>query len=233
MSHRRSSLSVRLLFFAALVFSFVRMGIVLAEENKANLNELIQEIQKRSEAAGDMTIVWWMPEDYWRASLAQSPTATPEQMQKILDTLRPYTLFAVIDGKVGTYGGVVYKPEAETRASIKLKDSYGNGYLPLGESEINADAKSFLLAMKPALVSVLGPMGQNMYFFVFPAKDKEGRNIADAKKEGSFVVQLGDREFKWSLPLPALLLAKICPTCKEKLSGAYKFCPWDGTKLPE
>ena len=55
----------------------------------------------------------------------------------------------------------------------------------------------------------------------------------DAKKEGFFLVELGENEFRWRLPLSSLLPLTICPTCGEELSGAYKFCPWDGTKLSE
>lgn len=87
--------------------------------------------------------------------------------------------------------------------------------------------------MKPLFANMLGPMGQNMVFFLFPSNNKEGQKIADSKKEGSFSVEMGEREFRWRLPLGSLLPPKICPTCGEKLSGAYKFCPWDGTKLPE
>jgi len=85
--------------------------------------------------------------------------------------------------------------------------------------------------IKPVIVNTLGPLGQNMHFFLFPAKNKSGRNIADAKKGGVFSVRLGEREFKWRLPLGSLLPPKICPRCGEKLSGAYKYCPYDGTPL--
>jgi len=80
---------------------------------------------------------------------------------------------------------------------------------------------------------MLGPTGQNTHFFLFPAKNEKGQKIAEAKKEGTFSVELNEREFSWRLPLSSLLPPKICPTCGEKLSGAYKFCPWDGSKLPE
>ena len=59
--------------------------------------------------------------------------------------------------------------------------------------------------MKPIFVNMLGPMGQNMHFFLFPAKDKSGNLIADAKNEGSFTVKLADRPFKWRLPLGSIL----------------------------
>jgi len=85
--------------------------------------------------------------------------------------------------------------------------------------------------MKPIFVNMLGPMGQNMCFFLFPAESADGRRIAEAKKEGAFSVKLGEREFRWRLPLGSLLAPKMCPKCKEKCSGAWNFCPWCGTRL--
>jgi hypothetical protein len=46
-------------------------------------------------------------------------------------------------------------------------------------------------------------------------------------------VKMGEKEFHWRLPLGSLLPPKICPKCGETFSGAYKFCPWDGSTLVE
>lgn len=212
-----------------LLCSCLRAGF--AQGQTINLNDLIQETQKRSDRVGEMSFTWWIPLDYWRVSLSQNPSITAEQIGNILNIFRPYTLIAVVDGKISSYAGVTYKTEAETRSSIQIKDKKGNVYLPLSEEAISVEAKSFLASMKPALANALGSMGQNMNFFVFPGKDKDGQDIADARKEGAFSVILGERELRWTLPLSSLLPLKTCPTCNEKLSGSYKFCPWDGTKL--
>jgi len=207
------------------------MQLSFAQGEQVDINALIQETQKRSDKPSEMTFVWWIPEEYWRASFAQNPNMTPTQIEDFIKVFRPYTIVAVVDGAMGTYGTVKYKTEAEIRADILIIDDRRNTYLPVTEAEINADAQGFLAAMKPMLANALGPIGQNMYFFLFPAQDKEGQGIADAKKEGTFSVELGQRQFHWKLPLGSLLPPKICPTCKEKVNGAYKFCPWDGTPL--
>lgn len=85
--------------------------------------------------------------------------------------------------------------------------------------------------MGPVLVNMLGPMGQNMHFFLFSSKKKNGQEIAVAKREGAFSVKLDKREFKWRLPLGSLLPPKVCPIDGEKLNGAWKFCPWHGVAL--
>jgi len=217
-------IAVALLLSSGMKFAFTADGQV-------DINTLIQETQKRSDKPGEMTFIWWIPEEYWKASFAQNPNMTAAQIEDFVKVFRPYTVIAAVDGTMGTYGSVTYKTEAEIRSTIKLVDGQGNAYVPLNEEEISADTKSFLAAMKPMLANALGPIGQNMYFFIFPAQDKSGQGITDAKKEGAFLVKLGDREFRWKLPLGSLLPPKICPTCKEKINGSYKYCPWDGTKL--
>ena len=212
-----------------LLCGYLRAGFT--QEQTINLNDLIQETQKRSDRVGEMSFTWWIPQDYWRASLSQNPTITTEQIENIVNIFQPYILLAVVDGKISSYGGVTYKAEAEMRSSILIKDKKGSVYTPLKEGEVSVEAKSFLASMKPALANALGSMGQNMNFFVFPGKDKDGQDIADTKKEGAFSVILGEREFKWNLPLASVLPLKTCPICNKKLSGSFKFCPWDGTKL--
>ena len=206
--------------------------VALPQDNKINLNVLTQETQKMSEKADEMTLIWWIPEEFWRVSFEQDPSITKEQTEEFLKVLRPYTVVVVVDGEMGSFGGITYEPEQTIRSSIRIVDDEGAKYHPLGESSIDADCENFLAMMKPVFVNMLGPMGENMHFFLFPAENKKGKMIADADGEGTFAVELGQRNFKWRLPLGSLLPSKTCPVCQEKLNGAYKFCPWDGNKLP-
>ncbi|MEW5948796.1 MAG: hypothetical protein AB1711_05215 [Thermodesulfobacteriota bacterium] len=219
--------------FMAVFLLFGWMATGQAQENKVDLNALIQETQRMSQKADEMALAWWIPEEFWQVSFARNPNMTMAQAEEFMKVLRPYTVIVVMDGKAGALGGITYKSEAAIRAGIQIKDSEGTRYRPLSEDKIDADSKNFLSIMKPVFVNMLGPLGQNMNFFLFPAENKKGQKIAEAKKEGSFSVEMGEREFKWRLPLGSLLPPKICPTCGEKLSGAYKFCPWDGASLSE
>jgi hypothetical protein len=231
-SVRRKNIGMAsLLIVVFLLFGWLAIG--LSEENIVDINALTQETQKMSQKADEITLVWWIPEEYWQVSFARDPNMTVAQAEEFIKVLRPYTVIVVVDGKIGAFGGITYKSEATIRAGIELKDSKGTRYRPLSEDKIDANTKNFLSMMRPVFANILGPMGQNMHFFLFPSKNKEGQKIADAKKEGTFSVKVGEREFRWRLPLGSLLPPKICPICRERLSGAYKFCPWDGTKLPE
>jgi len=206
-----------------LLFSFIATGT--AQEYMVDIEALCDETMKISQDPEKMTMAWWFPEEYWGAIFAQD-----EESMKVL---RPYTIILIADGNMGAFGGITYESKATIQTSIKVKDSEGIRYLPISEDLIDADTKNILSMMEPIFANILGPMGQNMHFFVFPSMNKKDQKIVEAKKEGTFSVELGESEFIWKLPLGSLLPPKTCQTCGEKLSGAYKFCPWDGTKLPE
>ncbi len=203
----------------------------LRQGSELDMFALTQELQKHSRTAGEATMVMWLPEEFWRASMAQNPTASEAQIEQLVKLIRRYTFIMAVDGTHGPLGGVTYRSEADIRAHIQLRNSNGTFYRPLSEHNIDADTKILLSMFKPVLVNTIGPLGRNTHFFLFPSKNMKGRYIAQAKTEGAFTVRLGEREFSWRLPLSSLVSPKICPVDGEKMSGAWKFCPWHGTKL--
>lgn len=198
---------------------------------KLDIQALIYETQKLTQNVNEIVVVWWTPKEFWRASFSQNPVITEAQIEKFMKVLRPYMIIVVVEGKMGAFGGITYKSEADIRSNIFIRDSHGTVYPPISENKIDVDARMFLSMQKPVLGSILGPLGQNMHFFLFPSENKKGQKIAEAKSEGAFSAKLGEKEFRWRLPLGSLLSPKICPVDGEKLSGAWKFCPWHGVEL--
>ena len=164
---------------------------------------LIQETQRMSQKTGEVTMVWWIPEELWAASLAQTPGMTSTQVDEFLKMIRPYTMVALVDATVCAFGGVTYKSEDWVRANTRLVDQQGKSYAPRTEDELDADTKNMLQMIKPVLVNMLGPMGENLHFLLFPAKTEAGTRIVSAKEKGQFKVKLGEKDFKWRLPLVA------------------------------
>ena len=198
-----------------------------------DLVALTQETQRMSQKPDEMTMVWWVPEEFWTASLAQTPGMTSTQVEEFLKVIRPYTMVAVVNGRIGAFGGVTYKTEDWVRANTRLVDAKGTGYAPKTEDEVDADTKNMLQMIKPVMVNVLGPMGQNLHFLLFPAKTSTGARIAAATDKGEFKVKLGTKEFKWRLPLDALLPVKVCGACKQECKGSWSYCPWCGKNLAQ
>ena len=213
------------------LFLCSRTETVIAQTNQIDLNALTVETQRTLPDADRITLVWWVPEEFWQVTLAQEPTVTKTQVDAFVNTLSPYTLLVVVDGKIGAGAKVTYKSEETIRNTIKLIDNQGTIYLPLSKEKVDASIKSLLSIMKPVLSNTMGQMGENMNFIIFSSKSQTGQKIVDPRREGSFSISLGENKFVWRLPLGALLPAKVCPVDGERLNGAWKFCPWHGEKL--
>lgn len=204
---------------------------VFAQPHTVDLQALTTETQRVSQEVNTIRLVWWIPIDYWQVFADQNPSMTPDQTEELLQILNPYLLVVVVDGKTGPFGNVTYMSESDIRTNLQLLDSQDISYRSLPTEQIDANTQSFLSIIKPIFANLLGPLGQNMHFFLFPSKDNNGQLIANAKEEGGFSITLAEEVFKWRLPLGSLLPPKTCPVCGEQMSGAWKYCPWDGTKL--
>ena len=206
-------------------------SVSIGQTKKIDINALIEETQKKSEAPDEMTLIWWIPEAFWKVNFEQDGEITPKQAEDFMKILRPYNVLVVIDGKIGTFGTITYKTETTVRSNIQIIDGQGNAYRPLTDDKVSSEAKTMLSMMKPILVNMLGPLGQNMHFVLFPSKNTKSEDIINVTKEGSFLVKLDNREFKWRFPLGSLLARKVCPVDGEMYNGAWKFCPWHGNEL--
>jgi hypothetical protein len=200
-------------------------------QGNIDVQTLIRETQKTSQAPNEMTLVWWLPEQFWQASLGRDPNATKAQVDQLLNTIRPYTMIAVVDGRVGAFGGVTYRSEEAIRTSVTIRDAKGVSYAPLSESAVDPNMKNLLQMLKPVIVNMLGPMGQNMHFLLFQSRSKDGRLVADPTSEGILSVLFAGREFKYRLPLGSVLPPKYDPRTEERFPGNYNYNPFTGSKL--
>jgi hypothetical protein len=229
--HGRISFSTAWKPLVAVGFTLAILQSAVAQDQKVDVGDLVRDTQKMSNEGGELNFVWWMPDEYWKASAASSPAATPAGVDMIMKVVHPYVVVAVVSGKMGAFAAVTYRTEAEVRAALQLTDAEGNHYAPLAEDKVDASAPALMGFVKPVLARMIGSMGENIHFYFFPGAKKDGTRICDPTKGGSCELDLGERVFKWRLPLGSLLPKQKCPTCGEMLSGAYKFCPYDGTKL--
>jgi hypothetical protein len=220
------------IFIMALVaLALSRPPASFAGDVALDVQSIMHDTQQIKYESHRMVIAWWIPEEYWRASLAVNGSLTQAQIAHFLKLVKPYTLVILIKSKYDTSGNFTFEDEDAMRTSVSLIDANRVHYAPIDTAEVSAEVEKVISVMKPILAKALGPMGKNLGFFVFPAKGKDGNVIADAHQEGVFSVATGDDQFRWRLPLGSVLPPKTCPKCTEVLSGAYKFCPYDGTPL--
>lgn len=232
MKHKRNRVgSFSWIGLAALAFVLCGERAASAQDQKLDVSEIARETQRISTEGGELNVVWWLPEEFWATSVAANTSVKPAQAQLFIKFVHPYLIMGVVSGKILTLGPPTYRTEAEIRGLIKLKDSDGVIYPPLATDKVAASVPALVAIMKPGLAKMLGPLGENMNFYVFPGSRPDGSRICDPTTRGTCEVDLGDRAFKWKLPLESVLPKQKCPMCEEILSGAYKYCPYDGTNL--
>ncbi|MGE5583537.1 MAG: hypothetical protein ACM3X9_13530 [Bacillota bacterium] len=205
----------------------------LAAAHKVDMDQFIRETQKSSMDAGRLTLVWWIPLDFWQTAFDQTPDISKADVEFFLSILRPYTVVAILDGTVASANKIKYRSEEEIRSAVQLIDGEKRNYQPLKNEEISSGAKVLLKQFKPVVERLVGKEAKNICFVLFGAKGNGDGAVIDPAKEGNFTIRLDNKEFKWRLPLPSLVPPKKCPVCSEEWNGAYKYCPWDGTKLPD
>ena len=230
MQTRRSALAKIGLAALLLILPSTRPGC--AQKPNLDLMEIARETQKFSTEGGELNIVWWLPQEFWSTSIAANTNVKPAQIQMFTKFVHPYLIVGVVSGTVSTFAPPTYRTEAEIRSLIRLKDSDGTTYPPIESSRLAASVPTLESLMRPSMAKMLGPLGENMNFFVFPGNRKDGSEVCDASRRGVCEVDLGEHRFIWKLPLESVLPKQKCPVCGEMLSGAYKYCPYDGTKLP-
>jgi len=197
------------------------------------MNAIVRETEKIGNRAGRVTLVWWIPAEFWQAALTAAGTIPADKVKEIVGTISDINVVAVVDGKVGGLGQVEFVPQAELEKSLSAIDSQGKPLLMIPESKQSTATKNLLGMMKPMMANMMGDLGKSLSFFVFEGKNKDGSRRFDPTKPGLLVVRLSGEEFRWRLPLGSLLPEKICPKCNETLPGNYVFCPFDATLLKE
>jgi hypothetical protein len=200
-------------------------------QHKVDLAQLVRETQQQSGEARNLAFVWWIPVEFWQVSLSANGALTPQQIERFSKVVSAYFIVAAVDGTIGPMGGAEFSSESDLRARIRLVDAKGRSYAPIADDKISPDMRNFTQIMRPMLTNLMGSFGASIRFFMFPARDAEGREIANARADGSFDVMIGDRRFHWRLPLGSLMEPKVCPEDGEVLNGAWSYCPWHGTKL--
>ena len=77
----------------------------------------------------------------------------------------------------------------------------------------------------------MGPMGANMEVMLFPATTKSGVRIADATKDGLFIMHVNELAFRYHLPLGSILPPMLDPRSGDAFPGNYHFNPYTGDRL--
>jgi hypothetical protein len=213
------------------VLSTLLAGLLLAPvaPGFAGVAEILRDTQRTTQANGDITMVMWMPQQFWEESMKGNPALTAEGRAQVLAPLAEYALFGVMRAKVGVTGISDVQPKAELLKNLKLEVN-GRVVQPLAPESISPGAQVLLSTLKPAMTAMGGAALQGMEFVVFPAK-ADGKPLIDALQPGTLQVSLYDQTYRFRTPLGSLLPVKVDAKTGEEFPGNYSFNPFTGDKL--
>ena len=227
--------------FGALVLAISCCALAGAFEKKqpkdVDVSAMTNETQRTSYAGG-VHLAWWIPPEYWEASLSRDGNVTDAARKQVLDTLRGYSMIAVVQAEVGALGNFTFYERDAVIKGLKLELSDGKDWASLVPlAEVPQKLAPLLKVLGPILSSAMGPMGQNMNFFVLDDQKKGGRLISPYEP-GMLRITLSDNKgvklepLLIEFPLDSLYVPRRCPNGKPA-HVSWMVCPWDGSKLPQ
>ena len=227
--------------FGALVLAISCCAVAGAFEKKqpkdVDVSAMTNETQRTSYAGG-VHLAWWIPPEYWEASLSRDGNVTDAARKQVLDTLGGYSMIAVVQAEVGALGNFTFYERDAVIKGLKLELSDGKDWASLVPlAEVPQKLAPLLKVLGPILSSAMGPMGQNMNFFVLDDQKKGGRLISPYEP-GMLRITLSDNKgvklepLLIEFPLDSLYVPRRCPNGKPA-HVSWMVCPWDGSKLPQ
>ena len=198
---------------------------------QTDMNALINDTQRLHQDGPRLTLVWWIPNEYWEESAASGAQGSQQQLKQVLALVERYVIVAVVDGELGALGSVKTRPMASLVSAIQLIAPGGTRFPPLGQDQLSPDLRTFFQVMKPMLANMLGQVGQGLEFIAFDGRRADGGRLLDPRREESFAITYDGRRYDWRLPLGSLLPPAVDARTGERFPGNYRFNPYTGERL--
>lgn len=216
----------KLTFLSLLLLLFT--DVMQAQDNFANL---MADLQKNNGNSKIIHMSLWLSQEFWQAVMKNQNTLSEEQRNKMAEELKPYSIFAVVEGNVNPFGEIEYESRDSIAAHIILTGSDGKTYQPIDNTTASYTIQAMTSSLGPLLTKIMGNLGKNMQIFIFNDRNPQQERVCDPYRKGIFSLKTQVSEYKWRTPLGSLLPPKICPVDQEEMNGAWDFCPWHGDKL--
>lgn len=183
-----------------------------------------------------LALAWWIPHEYWAAAFSREGGMSDAEREKVIATLRSYSLLAVVQADIRPLGAFRFYDLDAVAASLEITHESGGRRVRLEPlQEVAAEMKPLLGAIKPMLAGAMGNLGSNMHFFVLADRDADDRRVADPYLAGVLRIALrkgaGERvAIAIETPVNSLFVPRICPNGKPA-HVSWAFCPWGGERL--
>jgi len=197
------------------------------------LDQFARDTQRTYIGEDTMELVWLIPQRYWEASAAQQPSLSDEDRKRFLAQLDGYLLLATVRGKVGMAGIDEFASADTVLKGLRIVDAAGTSHAPLPQAQVPAQLKNLLSVLRPVMANMIGPMGDNMHFAVFKARDAKGRPVFDSLSEGRAQVITSRHAYPFRTPLGSVLAPRRDPATGESFPGDYHYNPYTGGALQD
>lgn len=198
---------------------------------QVDIDQFTSETQRGTPDPDRLLLIWWIPVEFWEVTFAQDKDMSEEETREFIELMEPYILIAVVDAELGMFGNATYRSMRDLKKSVRLIDKKGKQVRSLTVRDVDGDVQILLNTMKPILSSLIGPMGEHMYFFVYPRESAGEDIIGSCAESGRLTVAIDGERYHFNTPLPSLIEQKICRVCDHRFRGDYNFCPYDSTQL--
>lgn len=202
-----------------------------------DVNALTNETQVMEGGNNSIDLIWWIPTEFWEATMRQNPDVPTEQVDQIIGVLRNHSVLAVVQADISQFGAFSFYGKDQVMDGLKVEIRRGGSKVEtISHTEpADPDLRILLDQMRPVLANAMGNLGQNFYFFPLPDIGRSGDRIASPYDKGTLKVTLqrGDSTstLEIDLPLDSLFVPRICPNGRPA-HVSWKYCPWNGEKLP-
>ena len=203
-----------------------------------DVNAFTNETQVTEGGANSLDLIWWIPVEFWEATLRQSGDVTESQADLMLDILKNHSVLAVIQADISPFGAFHFHSQDDVRDGLKVQsiDAAGNVRTISHTEPVDPDVQLFLGQMRPILAQAMGSMGENFYFFPLPAFDDQGERNPSPFESGLLRVTLqrddSELELDIELPIDSLFVPRVCPNGK-MAHVSWEYCPWGGEELAQ
>src|SRR3546814_1038795 len=132
-----------------------------------DIQKLDQDTQRLAQSPEKITLVWWIPSEFWDVALRDNPKLTDEGRVQFVKAIDDYLVVVVVSADIGPMGGFASKDRAAVEAGTELVVD-GATIAPLAADKMSPDALNFVTMMKPVMGNMLGQLGKGMEFLIYP-----------------------------------------------------------------
>ena len=187
-----------------------------------------------------MRLAWWIPVEFWQATLSKNKQVSAESISEIVTTLSPYFMIAVVESDISPFGAMDFYPRDVILKNMLVDYTDGNGKKRTLRrvEKLDKDVELLQSQITPILSAAMGNMGKNIYFITYADRDRKNRRIISPYKPGKVHITLTNKKgeqpttFLIETPLDSLFIPRTCANGKPA-HVSWKYCPWDGSQLPE